>query len=167
MAADGKKDEIDRTSVSSPPSPDKLIEHLSREIETHSKLLLDWRTRAAFYWLLGPFVVIGSLLIASRGIPSLSFAEPIVVIASVVAALSFLTMGFIGAKLEEHIWNQCNKWRRSMARLMNDRLHKIGNADLEFDHQIKRAYMLAHGVLLVALIAILTILSRVVLKPPQ
>ena len=47
---------------------DKLIDHLSREIETHTKNMMTFRARINFA-VFGPFVLLGSIMVSAKGVP--------------------------------------------------------------------------------------------------
>ena len=72
--SEGEKEQIKATPVTYKPVAyqKELIEHLSSEIDTHTKMIFDWRARAAFYWLVGPFVAIGSVVIITKQVPTFS-----------------------------------------------------------------------------------------------
>jgi hypothetical protein len=71
---------------------DKLIEHLSKEIETQTDNLMTFRTRVSFAALIGPFFLLGSLLVAAKRIPKARNGWPIAG-GLLLMILSYLTLG--------------------------------------------------------------------------
>ena len=159
-------DQDDKKAGSTIPRND-LVTHLSREIETHSKLMMDWRARASFYWLLGPFVVIGSMSIATRQIPRIENLDGTGWVAAVVAAGCFLGMAYLGAIMEEHLWEQCNIWRRTIVKLTTIDTVAITEADFAIKQRVVPGYMIAHVLLLVAFLASIALASRLVAVGPD
>jgi hypothetical protein len=45
---------------------DALIDHLSREIETHTKNMMTFRARINFAVFVGPFVLLGSIMVSAK-----------------------------------------------------------------------------------------------------
>lgn len=77
---------------------DKLIEYLSKEIETSTKNLIAFRERINFAVFVGPFVLLGATL-AGKGIPRINLdvmpfnAKIWLLLLFVVVILSYLTLG--------------------------------------------------------------------------
>lgn len=95
-----------------------LTQHLTEEISGHTNLLLAQRTRNNLIYSVGPFVILGGVATNSaalEGVKSLSNMEFSLGIA--VIMLSFLILGYVGARIEERLWSQCNVWRSEIARL--------------------------------------------------
>src|SRR5258707_2916914 len=89
----------------------ETINYLSKEIETHSSNQMLFRSRVNLSVFLGPFIILGYLLIGSKGF---SFAwkwDCPSIIAILLVCLCFLAMGYVSGGIEESIHAQCNKWR--------------------------------------------------------
>jgi len=136
---------------------DKIIEHLSREIATHAGYLMTFRARVAFTILIGPFVLLGSFLIATDGkIPANRLGSDSIV-AIVVACACYLALGVYGAMLDKHVTSQCNTWRQQINSI------RMGSEDaldtLPFDHNPIKAYAVGVGLVLIAFLSMVYLLT--------
>lgn len=139
---------------------DKLIEHLSKEIETLTNNLMIFRTRCNFAVFVGPFVLLGSVLIAAKGnLHGLSIDRWIIV-SSVGLVLSYATMGIACSSIEAHMWKQCNAWRRLIARITSDDSAKIGEEELEFGQTILKGYVITYAAMIIAFFCVIYIISH-------
>ncbi len=105
-----------------------LIQHISKEIEKATDLLSAQRTRNNLFTAVGPFLILAVLATNAilferlKNVPSgILFA-----IFFVVVTL-YLFLGWLSAKIEETIWDQCNAWRTRIAQLTGE-----APGDLEF-----------------------------------
>jgi hypothetical protein len=62
------------------------------------------------------------------------------VVGSVVAVLSYLTMGAACSVIEIHIWDQCNKWRTRIAEISSGHNKGFTPQELDFHHDLKTGY---------------------------
>lgn len=142
-------------------STTELIEHLSSEIDAFTRMMFDWRARAAFYWLVGPFVVISSVVIVTKQLPTVQRLDVYGWIALVIAGACFMGMGYIGARIEAHMTNQCNVWRLTILRLSSQDSKGLRTSNvLEEKQRVIRAYLSAHGLLLIIFICCTVIFLR-------
>src|SRR5690349_24087169 len=101
---------------------EKLIEYLSKEIETQTNNLMSFRERINFAVFIGPFVLLGATLYG-KGLSHVNWAGMslvawiVLAISFVGVILSYLTMGVACSLIEVHIWQQCNKWRERIAEI--------------------------------------------------
>jgi len=93
-----------------------LVIHLSKDITTLSTNITAFRVKIAFFFLVGPFLVLGSLLVATGGKVSLNPDYPNWKIAVwiFVMGLIYFGLAFIGGLIERHAWDQCNQWRKAI-----------------------------------------------------
>lgn len=121
----------------------ELIEYLSKEIETHTNSLMTFRSRFSFAGLFGPFLLIGSVLVATRQIPGQGASVPAYkwLVAGVFLFLSYLALSWAGATVERHVWRQCNKWRALIARISEGKSVKLTEAELKFDDSLRLGYL--------------------------
>jgi hypothetical protein len=143
------------------PHDDKLIDHLSREIETHTNTLMTFRARINMAVFVGPFVLLGSLLVAAKGIPRDITIDGWTVASIVGLALSYITMGLACAVIEAHIWRQCNVWRRLIAKVTNGSTTKITEVDLVFPESLHRGYTIVYLAMILAFGCTMYIVSRI------
>jgi hypothetical protein len=133
----------------------KVIEYLSKEIETQTNNLMTFRERINFAVFIGPFVLLGATLYG-KGIPRIHFGDlsPTagvgLVLSFIGVILSYLTMGIACSLIERHIWEQCNRWRALIAEI--SRGHDTGFTlkELEFEQGIKRGYLVVYSAMIVA-----------------
>ncbi len=145
---------------------EKLIDHLSKEIETLTNNTLTYRVRAAFTIWIGPFVLLGALIIATKGNIEFQTESGTFWIAVIIAAVSYYGLGVAAAIVEEQAWDQCEDWRRAIvavslrddlkAEELND-LISFGNAS----KKIRGAYYKLFGLILIAFSAIAVIATHI------
>lgn len=139
---------------------DKLIEHLSKKIETLTNNLMIFRTRCNFAVFVGPFVLLGSVLIATKGnLHGLSI-DLWIIVSSVGLVLSYATMGIACSSIEAHMWKQCNQWRRLIALITSGESAKIGEQELEFRQRILKGYLITYAAMIVAFFCVVYIISH-------
>lgn len=98
----------------------KMVEHLSAEIVSLTGFQTSHRTRMGFTVLIGPFIVLGSFLIATDGsIPSRDI-DVWDWLAGILAALAYVGFAFHGAAIDQRTLDQCNEWRRDIAGIWSD-----------------------------------------------
>lgn len=141
---------------------DKFIEHLSRDIATQTSYLVTFRSRLAFTILIGPFVLLGSFLIAANGIVPASRLGVDAIVAIVIACVCYLVLGVYGAMLDNHVTRQCNTWRRQIDSLRKDSPEEIG--DIGFEHKPFRAYLAGLGLVLLAFLSIAYLLKTLLVS---
>ena len=153
---------------------DKLIEYLSKEIETHTNNAMTFRERINFAVFICPFVLLGATLYG-KGIPHINWgglsdkAKWGVVLCVLGVCLSYLTMGIACSLIEVHIWKQCNKWRERIAQISSG--HELGftTAELEFKERLKRGYLWVYLAMVVAfgsaIVLILILENYAILTP--
>jgi|SRR5438445_9521463 len=130
---------------------EKLIDYLSKEIETQTNNLMAFRERINFAVFIGSFATL-----YGKGIPRLHLSEldltarVELVLTFVGVILSYLTMGIACSLIEVHIWKQCNKWRARIAEISCGRETGFTLEELEFKERLKRGYRTVYGAMIVA-----------------
>jgi hypothetical protein len=126
----------------------ELIKHLSSEIGAQTEYINTLRSRMAFAVLVGPFAVLGSALIATKG----ELCTPTGIlpwVAISVAGLCYLGLGFYGARLDEHVTQQCNAWQGALLSVVNE--ESTVKLQIQFQHSQNTAYLAGFVLLLGAL----------------
>jgi len=142
-------------------SPKDLIQHLSTEIDTHTKMIFDWRARAAFYWLVGPFLAIGSVVIITKEPPAFNGLDSVGWMALGIACLCFVGIAYIGSRIEADLTDQCNIWRLTIFQLTTQQTPTLQEADVIAPKKpVKTAYMIAHALLLLTFLSTIFVISR-------
>src|SRR5208282_3705279 len=137
----------------------EVIRHLSSEITTQSNYLMNFRTRLAFTVLLGPFIAIGAALVALKTPPTLrNMHGKLDSAASVVAVVSYFLLALYGAGLDNHVTKQCDKWRRDIAALLRNQ--GLEPEDLTFPHSALRAYVAGFGLVILAFVSMIFLLTQ-------
>ena len=146
----------------------ELLEHQSREIETHTNDVTLLRSRASLSVILGPFVVLGSLVIGMRGSPVRLTFDATALVLGVLACASFLALGYLSARIEVHTWDQCNRWREMISRLCTDRGDGEGSDPtavvLVFPHRLIRVYVWSYAIMLVSFLSTTALVAHVLLN---
>jgi hypothetical protein len=131
----------------------EIIKHLSSEITTQATYLVTLRSRVFFTILVGPFVVFGSFLLATKDAAiSPHFGEKQLKVA-LIAAGAYLALGLFGAVLDKQVTDQCDRWRNTILKLSK---HESldANRDLLFKHRTFWAYFIVWFLTLAAFISI-------------
>jgi hypothetical protein len=100
-------------------SNDAMINHLSKEIETISNNTMSSRNTISFSLWVGPFLLLGSILVATEK-GGLGLKNPGIVAWAVMilAAASFFgALAYIIGQVEEGAWDKCNEWRECIIRI--------------------------------------------------
>ena len=123
LAAEDIKEELPIQNLSK-----EVIEYLSKEIETTTTNMMVYRTKIAFVFFLGPFIIL--IAVVTKGLTFSLRLDSIAIAAIFVNFLCFLTLAYINARVERQAWLQCNNWRRVIARLHKNPSIRITNDDL-------------------------------------
>jgi hypothetical protein len=133
----------------------KLVDYLSKEIETQTKNLMTFRERINFAVFIGPFVLLGATLYG-KGIPHINWGGVTskawigLILSFLGVILSYLTMGIACSLIEVHIWDQCNKWRARIAEISSGHDRGFTPKQLEFHQRLRRGYLWVYGAMIVA-----------------
>jgi hypothetical protein len=80
---------------------------------------MNFRVRISFTLFIGPFIVLGSLIIVTRGQGvelDLSRIQPSIKWSAVA---TFMLLGFVAGGIEVQTWNQINRWRECIGKLVS------------------------------------------------
>lgn len=147
---------------------DKLIDYLTKEIETQSKNLMAFRERINFAVFVGPFVLLGAMLYGGI-IPRINFggltgnAKIGLAVCLFFALLCYLFMGIACLQIEKHMWDQCNIWRERIAEICSGRNEPFTIKDLGFKEHLTRGYLLVYLVLIIAFASAISVV--LILQP--
>lgn len=134
---------------------DKLIDYLSKEIETQSKNLMAFRERINFAVFIGPFVLLGALLYGRGIIPRINWVGLTraawigFVLGLLFAILSYLTLGIACSRIEKHMWDQCNIWRKRIAEISSGHQQAFTFEDLQFEEALVIGYVLVYSAMVI------------------
>lgn len=140
---------------------DKLIEHLTEEIKTHTSNMMIFRARINFAVFVGPFLLLGSLMVGAKGVPRSISMDLLTVLAIMILAMSYILMASMCAAIERQMWRRCNLWRGIIAKIVLHQSYQITEDDLIFKERLRRGYALVYTAMIVAFICAARIVSRV------
>jgi hypothetical protein len=171
LAAESMKEGVPVQTLSK-----EVIEYLSKEIETTTTNMMVYRTKIAFVFFLGPFIIL--IAVVTKGVTFSLRLDSIAIVAIVVNFLCFLILAYMNARVERQAWLQCNQWREIIAKLHNnpsivlerDDLFDKLYGDLPSDPLSKKwksqvTYIATYAVLVVSFIMSIIIISR--FRPPE
>lgn len=146
--------------------PDSLINHFSREIETLTSSIMSFRNRIVFTVFIGPYLLLGSIFVATNGNFTLNTNSTWVWVAIVVASVIFFALGVASSRIEKLAWRQCEKWRRIIIKLANcdDEASTLLNEAInstEFGDNIESSYKKTFALILLSLYAIGFIVANI------
>lgn len=136
------------------------IEHLAKEIETVTIIQMTFRTRMGFTVLVGPFIVMGSVLLATKGKVTAPTLDVWFVGSAILAVVSYLGLAWYGAKLDKLMSKKCNEWRAAILDLCKD-IEPANDKIMFPQERTLAAYWLAFALVLIAFLSIAYCLFRV------
>lgn len=149
-----------------------VIAYLSKEIETVTNGMMVFRSKVSFSLIVGPFVNLGTLLYAAKGISINTKLGVSAWIAIVTVLCRYLALMFLSGKIEEDGWRQCNTWRRLISDLQKDPTMEINNQNVRTDKfgvdpvaWMKWSVLLAGFLMLISFGMLLFILTQVQSTP--
>ena len=90
----------------------ELIKHLSKEIEVLSTNIISTRLRATFTIWIGPFVLLGALVIRQKpGHVVLTVNDYPLIAAFVLLGVLYLLIAYAAGRMERYVADKCNEWR--------------------------------------------------------
>ena len=122
----------------------ELIEYLSKEIETHTTTMSAFRLRIAFTLFVGPYIALGTYLVAKNG--------ALVCFFGFCAGLTII---------EEHTWKQCNRWRNLIAQILNGnelQQDKAGQFYFDYEH-FRLCYVCVFALMATSFVSLLFLLD--------
>jgi hypothetical protein len=141
---------------------EKLIEHLTKEIEVQNNNMMTFRTRANLPVFLGPFVLLGSIVIGQKQTPLGIRLDGIAITAIIGLAASYLAMGLAAARIEISMAEQCDKWRDLIAKIVtaDSTLEEKVHSDLKYTPVGYLGYATVYGAMFISFICVLIIVLR-------
>lgn len=159
----------------STPPPENLtkdvIQHLSKEIETTNNNMMAFRTRIGFGMFVGPFVLLGSFIVAAKGQPVSFTLTSRGKVALVVDVVCFLGIAYIASQIEAQSLKQCDRWRTLIADLSRTPPPEMDRAKLTVHlnwHGLNgpfMGYVVGYFLLFVAVIAAVVIVNSGTVAP--
>ncbi len=83
---------------------------------------MTFRARIAFTVLIGPFVILGTFLIATEGrLKSIESFRLSFWLAAAGASGAYILLGVYGGLLDRRVMRQCDTWRRLLVKLSGNK----------------------------------------------
>jgi hypothetical protein len=140
----------------------KLIDYLSKEIVTHTNNLMTFRARINLAVFVGPFALVGALLFRSDIPRGIDIRSAKTVIAGILLALVYLTLGWVCCSIESQIWTKCNEWRQLIAGLSSGNITSVKPAELRIkENKLRLAYLVVYSLMIVAFVCVGVLISQV------
>lgn len=144
------------------PQEDKLIDYLSKEIETHTNNLMTFRARINLAVFVGPFFLVAALLFRNDIPRGINLWSAKTLIAGILLGLIYLTLGWVCCSIEAQIWRKCNKWRQLIAEITSGSITTVQPSALEIkDNKLRRAYLVVYSLMIVAFVCVGVLISQV------
>ena len=141
---------------------DKLIDYLSKEIETHTNNLMTFRARINLSVFIGPFALVAALLFRNDIPRGINLWSAKTLIAGTLLALIYLTLGWVCCSIEVQIWRKCNEWRQLIAGLSSGNITSVKPSELRIkDNKLRRAYLVVYSLMIVAFPCVGILISQV------
>jgi hypothetical protein len=159
-ASASKSEAIDQKM---PPDVQKtVIEQIAKEIQHGGDIITSLRTRSAFTIWVGPYIVLGSIVVAVKGGFTFNREEPLFWIALGGAVICYLVLGYIAGRIERHTLTRSNNLRRCI-----ESMAKTGELDMKLyldevlPQMIVKSYWTAFGVLLLCFFGVAIVASKI------
>jgi hypothetical protein len=143
---------------------EEVIKHLSSEIASEVQYIASLRSRLMFTVLTGPFIVVGSVLVALRGPLVFTESHTKLIRWGIAGAFaSYLGLAAYGALLDNHHTQLCNKWRRGIASLLQG---KDPDEDtLKVKNHVWWGYMGGFALMIAAFVSLVILIMQLVPTP--
>ncbi len=142
---------------------DKAIEHITKEIETTINNIYTFRIRSAFTVWIGPFLLLGSVIVAKNGVYTIEF-DLLSVVSGVVAFVLYMGLGIGAGVIEKTNWKRCDDLRKILMGLISE---ESINIDTDLFYELGREKKVVKFYIEVFLgIAIIFIAATLIISSP-
>jgi hypothetical protein len=139
----------------------EFIEHLSKEIETHTNAMMTFRTRIGFTVFLGPFVLLGTYMLGTQRAPFVDNLTGGTIGLIILLGICYVLLGLVGAMIELVIWRQCNRWRTAIVALVDREDVDAKIADIQFSQRpLIPGWILAYSLFFASFVVMVLVISR-------
>jgi len=140
----------------------EIINHLTKEIETQINNMMTFRTRANLTIYIGPFVILGSYVIATKG--ELGDVNPnaVAYVSMIALGVCFILLGTCSALIERQSWHQCNRWRELIAESQAATPPDMRtDSRFVYKEHLLKSYLVVYALLFIAFISVLILLFNI------
>src|ERR1039457_3222648 len=89
-----------------------LIEQLSKEIQSSADSVTSLRTQYGFTVWVGPYIVLGAIIVATKGLFTVDVHSFHFRVGLVVGISCYLALGYVAGRIENFAHERANQWRR-------------------------------------------------------
>ncbi|MBI1803074.1 MAG: hypothetical protein HY033_05985 [Ignavibacteriae bacterium] len=130
----------------------ELIKHLSKEIEVLSTNMITTRLRAAFTVWVGPYILLGALVLKQQLSAVVMRLDPLGVSLLALVFGLYLSLAYIAGRMERYGALKCNEWRDLITRLgLKQNLDLDEVKELLLDNYLHRRIRIAYVFVWVAM----------------
>jgi hypothetical protein len=104
--------QVRRRRILSPELKKVVIEQLAKEIQITADTITNLRTKTAFTIWIGPYVLLGSIVVAQKDGFTVPFRSPIFLAAVLVVLFCYMAVGHMAGVIEQHNLERANKLRQ-------------------------------------------------------
>jgi hypothetical protein len=138
-----------------------VIDQIAKEIQSGADIITSLRTRSAFTIWIGPYIVLGSILVAVKGgfIVDWSLLSVGLLI---FAALGYLAIGNLAGRIERYTMKRSNGLRQCITSIMQTgKVDRALYLDEELPGYIVSAYTIIFFILLACFVAVAFLASEI------
>ncbi len=147
---------------------DKILEHLSNEIQKLMENTMTFRTRVAFIGWIGPFLLLSSVVVSTKGIFTVPCKDKWFWFALAGSAGCYLALGYIGGLIEKQAWVRCDALRQRILRYSKlpstESIQEDDLNDMFISRSVRCGYMSGFAIVLVSLVGVSIAISRIDVK---
>jgi hypothetical protein len=148
----------------------EVIQYLSKEIETTTNTMMVFRSRMGFAVLVGPFLILGTLVYSAKGLLFSMHFDKLGIIAIIVDVCCYLGLAYAAAKVEEDAWRHCDRCRKLISDLHSKPTLEIDYRNVWKDEThvnwMKWSYLFACFLLILSFVSSVYVISRVRVETP-
>jgi hypothetical protein len=138
-----------------------VIDQIAQEIQSGADIITSLRTRSAFTIWIGPYIVLGSILVAVKGGFIVDW-RPLPVGLLIFAGVGYLALGNLAGRIEKYTMKRSNNLRECIASIMETgKLDRSLYFDKELPGYIVSAYTCIFAVLLACFVGVAVFASGI------
>lgn len=144
-------------------SVNAVIKHLSDDIINRYNNTIVFRTRIAFVVWVGPFIILSSFIVATKGSFTLDFKDPVVWVCIGLFVSCYLILSRFASGIEQGAWDRCDKYRELIFKIgSQNSLADITEKDYKdnLTWELPRIYFWAFSVIMISFFSITVLATK-------
>jgi len=138
---------------------EKIIEHITKEIEVITNNIISFRLKNAFTVWIGPFILLGSLILSKNIHVDYDKIQDVIGLIATLPLL-FIIMGVMGGLIEQQSWAQCEKLRRAISEITTrDDINSEELYSLISFNNLNRHALIAYTIVFILLLTIFVFIT--------